>query len=201
MKANVLRIMCFCLCIFAAIGSHAQTAPPPPPPPGTGGPGGPGGPGHPGGPGNPGSSNNRDGSRQDGQRRSPVDSRQLPNRAEQNRGAQSRNALQLGPQGRWWDDRSVVANIGINRQQQKKMDSIFDSHRPAIVNSYKTFLKAQENLQNVNKAAHPDQAKVFAAIDAVNQARADLQKAASAMLLQIRGEMSPDQIEKLESLQ
>jgi Spy/CpxP family protein refolding chaperone len=93
-----------------------------------------------------------------------------------------------------------VSSVGINRQQQKRMDSIFDANRSAIVSSYKTFLKAQANLDALNKATHPDQAQVFSAIDAVNQARASLQKAASAMLLQIRGEMTSEQVEKLESL-
>lgn len=81
------------------------------------------------------------------------------------------------------------------------MDSIFNANRPAIVNSFKAFIKAQDNLHAVNKAPHPDQAKVFTAIDALNQARGDLEKAASAMVLQIRSEMTPDQIEKLDQLQ
>ena len=192
MKANALRIVCFSLCFAAVQGSSAQMAPPPPQ--GSA----PGGGQRPGVPGAP---QQRDGARppRADQHRGPEGRPQ--NNASPDRGGQPRNALQLGPAGRWWDDKSVVANVGISHDQQKKMDSIFNANRPAIVNSYKAFLKAQEHLQSVNKAAHPDQAEVFTAIDAVNQARGDLQKAASAMLLQIRGEMTPEQIEKLEDLQ
>lgn len=110
------------------------------------------------------------------------------------------NALQFGPVGRWWDDKSVVANIGLSHQQQRRMDSIFNANRASIVSSYKEFLKAQSHLETVNKDPKPDQSQVFAAIDHVNQARSELQKATSAMLLQIRQEMSPEQIEKLKKL-
>ena len=103
--------------------------------------------------------------------------------------------------GRWWDDKTVVSGVGLSRNQQKRMDTIFDANRSAIVNSYKAFLKAQDHLAALNKSANPDQSEVFSAIDGVNQARSDLEKAASAMLLQIRKEMTPDQIDKLEKLQ
>jgi Heavy-metal resistance len=112
-----------------------------------------------------------------------------------------RNALQFGPVGRWWDDRSVVQAIGLRREQQKRMDDIFDANKPAILDSYKVFLKAQSNLAAVNKDPQASKNTLFAAIDAVNEARASLQKATSAMLLQIRREMDPDQINKLENIQ
>ena len=186
MKANTLRILCFCLCVAAVQGVRAQAPPP-------GGPGGPGGAPRPGMPGSPGAPGSR------GERPSPNASHQ--SNPGTGNAATPRNALQFGPVGRWWDDKSVVANLGLSRQQQKKMDAVFDANRPAIVNSYKAFLKAQAHLDAVNQATHPDQAQVFAAIDAVNQARSELQKAASAMLRKIREQMNPDQIDKLEKLQ
>ena len=113
----------------------------------------------------------------------------------------TRNALQFGPVGRWWDNKTVVQAVGLRREQTKRMDAIFDAHKPAILDSYKTFLKAQSNLTAVNKDPQANKEQVFAAIDAVNQARSSLQKATSAMLLQIRDEMDPDQISKLEQVQ
>jgi Spy/CpxP family protein refolding chaperone len=94
----------------------------------------------------------------------------------------------------------VVQAIGLRHEQQRRMDSIFDANKPAILENYKTFLKAQAELTAVNKDPQADKAKVFAAIDAVNEARSSLQKATSAMLLQIRKEMEPDQITKLENV-
>jgi Spy/CpxP family protein refolding chaperone len=108
--------------------------------------------------------------------------------------------LQLGPVGRWWDDKTVVKTIGLRKEQQQKMDAIFNANKPTIVASYKAFLSEQSKLDSLNKDPNVDKARLFAAIDSVSQARASLQKATSQMLLQIRGEMDPDQISKLEKL-
>jgi Spy/CpxP family protein refolding chaperone len=111
------------------------------------------------------------------------------------------SSVQFGPVGRWWDDKSVVKSVGLSQDQQKKMDGIFDANKSAIVGSYKTFLSEQAKLEKINKDPHSDQATVFAAIDSVSKARAALQKATAQMLLQIKQQMDPSQISKLEKLQ
>ena len=179
MKAIALRIMCLVLCLATVAAVSAQT-----PPAGTPRPGVPAVP--PPGP--------RDDHR-------GVNASRPMNGSKTDRSSRSHNGLQFGPVGRWWDNKSVVSNIGITHDQQKKMDGIFDANRSTIVSSYKAYLKAQEHLDALNKSANPDQSQVFSAIDSVNQARSDMQKAASAMLLQIRKEMSADQIDKLSKLQ
>ena len=189
MRTKTLRILCLFAC-FTAVSSgalwgqeHRQWSPQQNKPEGPEGPGWPGGPG--GGPGSPGN---------------PHTPRRAEKQARSALGAPQHNALQFGPVGRWWDDRSVVQQIGLNRIQQKRMDSIFDASKPAIVASYKVFLKAQSNLAAVNKDTSADKATVFAAIDAVNNARSDLQKTTSSMLMQIRDEMTAEQIAKLEKI-
>jgi len=187
MKSRFLRVMFTFLCLvaIAGLGSFAQSKPPggPPggPPPSGPPPGGPGGNG-PGGPGGPGGS---------------------PAPAAGSRGSTgtTHSSLQLGPVGRWWDDKTVVKTIGLRKEQQQKMDAIFNANKPTIVASYKAFLSEQSKLDSLNKDPNVDKARLFAAIDSVSQARASLQKATSQMLLQIRGEMDPDQISKLEKLQ
>jgi Spy/CpxP family protein refolding chaperone len=188
-STKTLRILLFCTClaVVPCARSLAQG--------GEGGgdrdrPGGPGGPGSPGGIGNPAGPGG------------PAAPRELhhPGSGHNKVAGQPHNALQFGPAGRWWDDKTVVQTIGLRREQQRKMDTIFDANKPAILDSYKTFLKAQANLTAVNKDPQADKAKVFAAIDAVNEARSSLQKATSAMLLQIRQEMDPTQITKLENV-
>ena len=184
MSTKTLRMLCCLLCLAVAPcarslaqgegGDHDRDRP--------GGPGGPGGLGGQGGPGGP----------------------KEPRHADRGKGRAANaphNALQFGPVGRWWDDRSVVQSIGLRREQQKRMDAIFDANKPAILDNYKGFLKAQSNLTTVNKDPQANKDRVFAAIDAVNQARASLQKATSAMLLQIRKEMDPDQVNKLEKIE
>ena len=189
MSTRTLRMLCcfLCLALVPSVGlmaqeggDHDRDRPGSGGGPGGGGPGGPGGIGGPGTPrthGHP--------EHEKGRAAAPP----------------PRNALQFGPVGRWWDDRSVVQAIGLRREQQKRMDAIFDANKPAILDSYKGFLKAQTNLATVNKDPQANKDTLFAAIDAVNQARASLQKATSAMLLQIRKEMDPDQVNKLEGIQ
>ena len=112
----------------------------------------------------------------------------------------TRNGIKLGPPGRWWDDRSVAQTVGLSRDQQKKMDTIFNANKPAIIQTYQAFEKEQTNLAALSKAPNVDQSKMFAAIDAVNQARAALEKANTQMLLQIRQQLEPDQLFKLDKL-
>jgi len=180
----VLVFAFLCLAGVAAYASLAQAQGPPHggPPPGGQGPGGPGGPGA--GPGSPGSPNNG---------KSPGPRTQGANGVARTNG-------QFGPVGRWWDDKSVIQAIGLRKDQQRKMDTIFNNNKPAILENYKTFLSEQSKLDAVNKDPKADQATTFAAIDAVSKARASLQKATAQMLLQIRQEMEPDQITKLEKL-
>jgi Spy/CpxP family protein refolding chaperone len=116
-------------------------------------------------------------------------------------GGAAHSSGQFGPVGRWWDDKSVVQAVGLRRDQQKRMDVIFNANKPAILEAYKTFLSEQSKLNAINKNPQADQASTFAAIDAVNNARASLQKATAQMLLQIRKEMDPGQIAKLEKIQ
>ena len=81
------------------------------------------------------------------------------------------------------------------------MDSIFNANKPAIVASYKTWLQEKAKLDSFSKENSVDKAAMFAAIDSVNQARANLQKATAQMLLEIRQEMDPEQVQKLENIQ
>ena len=80
------------------------------------------------------------------------------------------------------------------------MDSIFNANKSAIVGSYKAFLREQSKLDEISKDPKVDKERIFAAIDAVSQARSALQKATTEMNLQIRQQMAPDQVEKLEKL-
>jgi len=81
------------------------------------------------------------------------------------------------------------------------MDSIFKANKPAIVASYRTYLQEKAKLDSLSNQNSVDKATMFAAIDSVNEARANLQKATTQMLLEIRGEMDPEQIKKLEKIQ
>jgi Spy/CpxP family protein refolding chaperone len=112
----------------------------------------------------------------------------------------SSGGVKLGPTGRWWDEKTFVRTIGISRDQQRKMDAIFDANKPAIIETYKTLETQKAKYTALSSNTQVDKSELFASIDAVNQARAALQKANTQMLLQIRDQLSKDQVVKLESL-
>ena len=109
-----------------------------------------------------------------------------------------RGGLQLGPPGRWWDDKKFAKSLGLNSDQQKRMDAVFGQNRDALVSRLDTLQKAESRLESLTHAGKPSEAALFTEIDHVAQARADLEKATTHMLLQLRDEMTPDQIGKLE---
>ena len=91
--------------------------------------------------------------------------------------------------------------MGLSTDQKKKMDAIFDENKPAILAAYRDFLKEQSALAAINKDPNADKSNTFTAIDAVNRARAGLEKATAQMYLEIRHQMSADQIDRVEKLQ
>ena len=110
-----------------------------------------------------------------------------------------RGGLQLGPPGRWWDDKSFARDIGLNNDQKKKMDSIFKDNRGALINLYNDLQKQEDGLEKLTTGSHLDEEKIFSQIDKVTQARASLEKANAHMLLQIRSQMSEEQVARLDA--
>jgi Spy/CpxP family protein refolding chaperone len=109
-----------------------------------------------------------------------------------------RPGLQLGPPGRWWDDKSFAKSLKLRSDQQTRMDAIFEQNRAALTARLQGLQQAEAQMDEVSKASEPDEAALFAQIDHVAQARAELDKANTHMLLQIRKEMDADQIARLE---
>jgi hypothetical protein len=111
------------------------------------------------------------------------------------------NGVQFGPVGRWWDDRSVVRTIGLSSEQKRKMDTVFDTNKPALLTAYRNYLEKQSKLTALSKDPNADKTTTFAAIDALSQARAQLQKTAAQIYIEIRQQMNTQQIEKLQQIQ
>jgi Spy/CpxP family protein refolding chaperone len=110
-----------------------------------------------------------------------------------------RGGLQLGPPGRWWDDNAFARDIGLSNDQKKKMDAIFKDSRGTLVNLYKDLEKQEDGLERLTTGTHLNEDKIFSQIDKVTQARAALEKANAHMLLQIRNQMSEEQVGRLDA--
>ena len=183
-------LVCFCLLLTGAV-AFAQH-------PGAGGPP----PGNPGGSGGMGSGGGRNGGMPES---GSPSSNGRPGDPTASPGANGRNGMpgapgQTGLSGRWWDDKSVARTLGLSKDQQKKMDGVFAANRPQLLESYNALQREESNLEALSKEKKPNEAKIFASIDAVAQARAVLAKANAHMLLQVRQEMDAEQNARMQKL-
>ena len=104
----------------------------------------------------------------------------------------------LVPTGRWWDDKKFAKSLGITGEQQKRMDNIFQQNRDTLQQRYDAFSKAQAKLDALKRTGNASETALFSEIDHTAQARAELEQAYTHMQLQLRGEMTADQISLLD---
>lgn len=110
----------------------------------------------------------------------------------------SRAGLQLGLRGRWWDDHKTVKKLHLRSDQQQHMDTIFEANKPALINLLFNLQQEQARLASLPPRDPQNETRVFAAIDRISQARADLEKQNLHMLLQLRSQLDPQQVAALD---
>jgi Spy/CpxP family protein refolding chaperone len=94
----------------------------------------------------------------------------------------------------------MVQKLGINSDQQKKIEDIFQQHRLKLVDLDATLRKEEITLEPLMAADSPDETKTLAQIDKVAQARAELEKANARLLFGIRRVLTPEQWKKLQDV-
>jgi Spy/CpxP family protein refolding chaperone len=107
--------------------------------------------------------------------------------------------MRLGPPGRWWDEPAFAEKIGITADQKKKMDEIFTANRLKLIDLVAAVQKEEVIMEPLVQADPPDEGKVLAQIDKVAQARAELEKANTRMLFELRRQLNHDQWVKLQA--
>jgi Spy/CpxP family protein refolding chaperone len=112
-------------------------------------------------------------------------------------------ALSTAPQGNFYFSRMpglpAVQKLDLTPEQRKNIDDIFQQHRLKLIDVEAALQKEELMLEPLVNAETPDDAKVLAQIDRVAQARAELEKANSRMLWQVRRVLTPDQRKQLEA--
>jgi len=92
----------------------------------------------------------------------------------------------------------AVQKLDLTPEQRKTIDDIFQQHRLKLIDLEAALQKEELMLEPLVNADQPDDAKVTAQIDRVAQARAELEKANSRMLWQVRRVLTPDQWKQLQ---
>ncbi len=107
--------------------------------------------------------------------------------------------MRMGPQGKWWSNPELAQKLGLTKDQQKKMDDIFQQSRLKLIDLNASLQKEEVTLEPLMETDQPDEPKVLAQIDRVAQDRAELEKANARMLLGLRQVLTPDQWQKLRA--
>jgi Spy/CpxP family protein refolding chaperone len=107
--------------------------------------------------------------------------------------------LQVGPPGRWWDDKHYAKQLKLTEDQQHRMDAIFEQSRPVLLNRLESLEREEQRMDALTHSKTLDEAALFSQIDRIEQARADLGKANTHYLVQLRSELDADQISRLEA--
>ena len=108
-------------------------------------------------------------------------------------------ALGPGPEGRWWNDPTMVQRLGLSDDQRKNMDDILQQHRTELIDMRAAVEKAEIAMEPLIKADTPNEQQILGQIDRIAQARAELEKANARFLLAIRAKLTPDQYRQLQA--
>ncbi len=106
---------------------------------------------------------------------------------------------QLGLPGRWWDDKKNAKTIALRSEQQKKMDQIFNANKGTLVILLGNLQHEESKLESMSPAELQDEGRVFAQIDRVEMARAELEKENARILMLVRQQLDPTQLSRLDS--
>ena len=101
--------------------------------------------------------------------------------------------------GKWWTSPEMAQKLNLTEEQKRRMDDIFQQHRLKLIDLQASLEKEEISLEPLVGADQPDDAKVFAQIDRVALARAELEKANSRMLWQVRRVLTADQWKQLQT--
>jgi Spy/CpxP family protein refolding chaperone len=102
--------------------------------------------------------------------------------------------------GRWWNDPHMAQQIGLSEQQKQQMDQIFLQHRLKLIDLNANLEKQEVLFRPMIEADQPDETKILSQIDAIAQARAELEKANARMLFDLRKVLTPEQWQKMKAM-
>jgi len=101
--------------------------------------------------------------------------------------------------GKWWTRPEEIERLGLSMDQRKNLNDILQQHRLKLIDLDAALQKEEVTLEALVSADQPDDAKVLTQIDRVAQARAELEKANSRMLWQVRRVLTPEQWTQLQT--
>jgi heavy-metal resistance protein len=108
--------------------------------------------------------------------------------------------LQATVKGAFWRNPEWISMLELSADQQKKMDDIFQQYRLKLIDLNASLQKEElilEPLLGGTKPSADAEAKIMSQVDRIAEARAELEKANSRMLVNILQVLNTDQWNKL----
>jgi Spy/CpxP family protein refolding chaperone len=106
----------------------------------------------------------------------------------------------LSLNGRWWDNQKNAQLFRLKTEQVQHMDAVIEANKDTLLTLYSNLQHEQQHFVDMPREDLRDETKVFAQIDRIAQARAELEKANFHTLIQIRAQLTPDQLFALDKL-
>jgi Spy/CpxP family protein refolding chaperone len=104
-------------------------------------------------------------------------------------------------EGKWWKRPGIALKIGLTVEQQDQIEKIFVRSRTKLIDLRADLEKKQLLLGEAMQDKSAERSDVEKKIEAVENARAELQKTRALMLLDIRQVLHPEQWEHLMQMQ
>lgn len=105
------------------------------------------------------------------------------------------------PDGKWWKRPRLASLINLTPDQSREIEKIFVRSRTKLIDLKADLEKKQVTLQSSMEDQGVDRRAVEKQIEAVENARAELQKTRALMILDMKQVLKPDQWERLLQLQ
>lgn len=99
--------------------------------------------------------------------------------------------------GPWWRT-PLAGRLGLDADQRKKLDDLWQQHRLRRIDLEAVLQKAQVTLEPMLQADSPDEDKIMAQIDRVTQAEGEVRKGEIRWQLNMRQILSLDQWRRLQ---
>jgi len=100
------------------------------------------------------------------------------------------------PEGKWWKRPRLAAEINLTADQAREIEAIFSRARPGLIDRKAALEKKQGDLQEALESS-TDRRTISAKVEAVENARGELQKARILIVLDMKQILKPDQWERL----
>ena len=93
--------------------------------------------------------------------------------------------------GKWWQNERFQSELGLTTEQSTRLEEIFQKTLPTLRQRMQTLDKAEEEFDRLVERG--DDASVMEHVGIVEEARAELNKARTVMLLRMRRTLTTDQ--------